>query len=301
MPSLTGLRERSSLPGLNKLHRAGRSGRLSLFFKKRDEKTILYDSFSTIPMQAFQPFYPDGTGCAYTYLVNPTGGLVAGDMIDIDVTLDENAHVFITSPSATRVYRSTGEVSSQSTEITVKRGAVLEYMPGYVIPYSGSRYRQRTEVCMDKGSTAFILDAFVTGRVATGESLEFGEYGNTTEIVYDGELILTERLLLKPEDCDYNSLGLLEGNSATAVIYLIFDDQDKEKLILSGLQSLIEEMKDVLGGVSTIPAKGVVVRLLGGSVRFIESAIYKIWSAARKHISGSEDPLSFRMLNAFSP
>ncbi len=289
------------MPGLNKLHRAGRSGRLSLFFKKRDEKTILYDSFSTIPMQAFQPFYPDGTGCAYTYLVNPTGGLVAGDMIDIDVTLDENAHVFITSPSATRVYRSTGEVSSQSTEITVKRGAVLEYMPGYVIPYSGSRYRQRTEVCMDKGSTAFILDAFVTGRVATGESLEFGEYGNTTEIVYDGELILTERLLLKPEDCDYNSLGLLEGNSATAVIYLIFDDQDKEKLILSGLQSLIEEMKDVLGGVSTIPAKGVVVRLLGGSVRFIESAIYKIWSAARKHISGSEDPLSFRMLNAFSP
>ncbi len=284
-----------------RLNKVGRHGRLSLSFKKREERTILYDSFSTIPMQAFQPFYPDGTGCAYTYLVNPTGGLVAGDRIDIDVTLDENAHVFITSPSATRVYRSTGEVSSQSTEITVRRGAVLEYMPGYVIPYSGSRYRQRTEVCMDKGSTAFILDAFVTGRVATGESLEFGEYGNTTEIVYDDELILTERLILKPGDCDYNSLGLLEGNSATAVIYLIFDDHDKEKLILSGLQSLIEEMKDVLGGVSTLPAKGVVVRLLGGSVRFIESAIYKIWSAARKHISGSEDPLSFRRLNAFSP
>ncbi len=284
-----------------RLHKVGRHGRLSLFFKKRDEKTILYDSFSTIPMQAFQPFYPDATGCAYTYLVNPTGGLVGGDRIETDITIDENAHVFVTTPSATRVYGSTGEVSSQSTEITVKRGAALEYMPGYVIPYSGSRYRRRTEICMDKGSTAFILDAFVTGRVATGENLDFGEYGNTAEIVYDGELILTERLLLKPGNCDYNSLGFLEGNSATAVIYLIFDDHDKEKLILSGLRSLMEEMTDVLGGVSTLPANGVVVRLLGGSVRFIEGAIYKIWSAARKHIHGSEDPLSFRRLNVFIP
>ncbi len=278
----------------DKLHEVGRHGRLSLFFKKRQERTILYDSFSTIPMQAFQPFYPDETGCACTYLVNPTGGLVGGDRIEIDITLDEYAHVLITTPSANKIYRSTGQFSSQSVEITIKRGGVLEYMPGYVIPFAGSLYRQKTRVCMDKGATAFILDAFTTGRVARGESLQFEEYRNTTEIEYDGELILTERMTLRPGKIDYNGMGLLEGFSATAVLYLIFDNLSLEKPLISALRTTMVETGDVVGGVSTLPAKGVVVRLLGVNARIIEKALFRLWSVARRHILAFENSLSLR-------
>lgn len=107
----------------------GRLGRLDLRFRKRDNRTILFDSFSKIPLQAFQPFYPDKTGCAFTFLVNPTGGLVSGDRMDIRIELDEKAHAFITSPSATKVYRSSGSPSLQDVEITLKRDSVMGFNP----------------------------------------------------------------------------------------------------------------------------------------------------------------------------
>ncbi len=275
-----------------RLHKVGKEGRLSLFFKKRQERTILYDSFATMPMQAFQPFYPDDTGCACTYLVNPTGGLVGGDRIDIAITLDECAHVLITTPSANKVYRSTGQFASQSIEITIKRGGVLEYLPGYVIPFAGSLYSQKTRVLMERGATAFVLDAFSTGRVARGESLHFKEYRSNTEIEYDGELILTERMALEPDRIDYSGPGLLEGFSATAVLYLVFDNPSMERPIISALRTTMDEMGAVVGGVSTLPARGVVVRLLGENARIVEKTLFRLWSVARRHILAIEDSFS---------
>lgn len=275
-----------------RLYKVGKQGRLSLFFRRRQERTILYDSFATIPMQAFQPFYPDETGCACTYLVNPTGGLVGGDAIEIDITLDEYAHVLITTPSANKIYRSTGQFSSQSVEITIKRGGVLEYMPGYVIPFAGSLYRQKTRVCMDKGASAFILDAFTTGRVAGGESLQFKEYRSNTEIEYDGKLILTERMTLRPDRVNYNGMGLLEGFSATAVLYLIFDSLPLEEPLIKALRETMNKTEGVVGGVSTLPSKGVVVRLLGVNALVVEKAVFRLWAVARMHVLVIENHLS---------
>ena len=224
-------------------------------------------------MQAFPPFYPDQTGCAYTYLVNPTGGLVGGDRIEIEIALQEQAHVSATTPSATKIYKSLGSFASQEMRVVVGREGVFEYFPHYVIPFAHSLYYQKAKIQMEENTRALILDFFTTGRLARGEHLQFQEYRSFMEIDYRGELILSDRFSLEPLDMDYSSLGFLESCSAVAVLYTIFDNPPLDSLIIHDLRKAIQGMKNVVGGVSTLPSKGVIVRLLGDSARFIEGCV----------------------------
>lgn len=296
MQLLTGLRMMSSSFNDNDLQGIGRHGKLGLCFTRKCCKTILSDSFSTIPMCAFQPFYLDDSGCAYSYIVNPTSGLVGGDKIEIKITIEDNAHAFITTPSATKVYKSSGSSSEQDIEISVKKGGILEYLPGYVIPFADSLYSQKTKVYMEKSSTAFIIDSFATGRSARGEHLSFKEYRSRTEIIYCDEPVVTERIYLSPDAEDYNSLGFLESYTASAVLYLIFDDLSLQGRLIADIKALLNESDDIIGGVSALPSKGIIVRFLSKGIIPLTKAVYSIFPIFRKKILGIDAPSS---LNRF--
>jgi urease accessory protein len=277
-----------SLPPVENLQGVGKEGILHLRFEKKERRTVLSDSFSKMPMRAFSPFYPDETGCAYTYLVNPTGGLVGGDRIEIEIAIQEHAHAFVTTPSATKIYRSLGPLASQELQVILKKQSILEYIPQYIIPFAQSRYFQKTKIRMEENSRAMLLDFLTTGRLARGEHLQFIEYRSYTEVEYCGELILTDRFSVKPLTTDYGSLGFWESFSAAAVLYIIFDNPPLEAPLIDGLRQIIQEMKKVAGGVSLLPSKGVIVRLLGNSTSFIEKTVFQLWSVARKQILGLE-------------
>ena len=276
----------------------GRHGILRLEFEKRKDRTILSESYSKSPMHIFQPFYPDETGCAFTHLFNASGGLVCGDRIEIHIILNENSHVFATTPSATKIYRSSGDSACQQTEITIRKGGVFEYLPSYVIPFANSSYRQKTRLTMEEDTVAFVIDFFTTGRLARGEHLQFYRYSSILEINYCGEPILFEKATLKPLDTDYGGLGFLESFVAAASIYLIFDNPRIEKDLLNILRAGVGDLSGVLGGVSALPSKGLIIRLLGNGTRSIERAILEIWSVARKHILGRK---SFSQLRRVVP
>lgn len=265
----------------------GRHGGITLAFREKAGKTLLADAYATAPMSFLPPLYPDDTGCACTYLVNPTGGLVAGDRIRTDVTLDEKAWVLLTTPSATRVYRSAGgDFASQALCATLGEGAVLEYLPGYVIPFAGSVFRQTTKIRMERNAAVFILDSFVTGRLAMGERLDFREYHNTLEVLYDGTPLLFQRTALKPGEADYDRLGFLESFPVSLSLYLIFDRDDILQQLVDELRGAIENMEGVKGGVSVLWSKGLSVQLLGTAVQAMEKALLAIWTMARRNILG---------------
>lgn len=292
----TGLKKISYSLNDNELQGIGRHGRLRLCFTRQGDKTILSDSFSTIPMCAFQPFYLDDSGCAYSYIVNPTSGLVGGDKIEIKITIENNAHAFITTPSAAKVYKSSGSPSEQDIDIFVKKDGILEYLPGYVIPFADSLYSQKTKIYMGKSSTAFILDSFTTGRSARGEHLDFKEYRSRTEIIYCNEPVVTERIYLRPDTEDYNSLGFLESYTASAVLYLIFDDLSLQGRLIADIKDLLNEADDIIGGVSSLPSKGIIVRFLSNGVISLTRAVYSIFPIFRKKILGIDAPSSLNRI-----
>jgi urease accessory protein len=138
------------------------------------------------------------------------------------MTLDQEAHVLISAPSANRVYRSLGEVSVQEVQVTVGPGAVLEWVPEPTIPFAGSRYRQKLHVTLASGATTFLWDAIAAGRIARKERWAFTSLENEIRITTASGGAALERYALYP-GTDLGRVGLAEEWDYVASLFVIND------------------------------------------------------------------------------
>src|SRR6202051_3320392 len=152
--------------------RVGRDGFLRLRFARRGAHTILAQSRFSLPLQALTPLTLSD-GASYLMLLNPTGGVLGGDHLITEIVQEAETHVCLTTPSATRIYRTAEKPAILETLIHLEEGATLEYFPDHVIPHTGSALRQSLRIDMARGSRAIILDSMASGRVAHGERWSF--------------------------------------------------------------------------------------------------------------------------------
>lgn len=89
------------------------------------------------PLRILQALYPEGGGVCHNVLVHPPGGLVGGDTLDISVRAHAGAHGLLTTPGASRFYRSGGAPAVQRTRLRLEEGARLEWLPLEAICHSG--------------------------------------------------------------------------------------------------------------------------------------------------------------------
>ena len=196
----------------------GRVGCLDLRYRREGPRTILAASRCSTPWHLFPPAYLDESGCAFTSLVNPSGGFVAGDHLSIHAVLEEGAHVVMSTPSANRVYRSLGEESRQFVTISVAPGAVVEWFPEVTIPFAGSRFVQTMAVTLATGATALIWDSLASGRVAREERWAFTSLRNAIHITTASGGRLLERYEVRQEQ-EPAGLGLLSAYDYVASFF----------------------------------------------------------------------------------
>ena len=89
------------------------------------------------PLRILQSLYPEGDAVCHNVLVHPPGGLVGGDTLDIALRAAPGTHGLVTTPGATRFYRSEGALALQRTQLALEGNARLEWLPLETICYSG--------------------------------------------------------------------------------------------------------------------------------------------------------------------
>jgi urease accessory protein len=108
---------------------------LDIDYSITEHRTLARHSHSG-PLRVLQSLYPEGDAVCHNVLVHPPGGLVGGDTLDIHITAHGHAHGLVTTPGATRFYRSAGELAVQRTQITLADQARLEWLPLEAICYN---------------------------------------------------------------------------------------------------------------------------------------------------------------------
>jgi urease accessory protein len=263
--------------------RSGRDGYLRLLFERQGEATVLRRSRFTLPLQILSPLaLADGT--AYLLLLNPTGGILGGDHLRTEITLAEDASVCLTTPSASRVYRTSHQSAEQETHIKLATGSTLEYLPDHLIPHPGSSLRQTLHVEMDAGSRGIFVDAFATGRQALHEQWKFRDLDLRTEIKLNGRPIFLNLLKMIPFSHSLQSLGIM-GDFFYAASLTVVDDHLREwPQILASLRWELENIPNIQAGASLLPAAGISIRFLTNSAIALTETITKLWTAARHHV-----------------
>ena len=270
----------------------GRRGALSYEFERSGLRTVLTRSSCTSPWHHFPPSYLDDSGCAYTWLVNPSGGLVGGDHLSVEAQLHARSHVLLTSPSANRVYRSLAQPSVQAVRLSVGSEARLEWLPEVTIPFAGSRFRQSIHVDLAPGATVVLWDAMASGRVAKQERWAFTSVENEICITMPRRGSLVERYCVAPDRLS-ESVGLAGNWDYVASLFVIGDavGADVWTRLDAALAAILEQRPGlVLGAVSFPAAPGLAVKLVAQSSPDLTATLESLWAAVRNELWGLPVP-----------
>lgn len=104
------------------------------------------------PLRILQSLYPEGDAVCHNVLVHPPGGLVGGDTLEIDVQGRAGSHGLVTTPGASRFYRSEGAPAVQQVRVRLDAGARLEWLPLEALYYSGCLAENRLQLQLAPGA-----------------------------------------------------------------------------------------------------------------------------------------------------
>lgn len=134
------------------------------------------------PLRILQTLYPEGDGICHNVLVHPPGGLVGGDTLDIRVDVQPQAHGLVTTPGATRFYRSTGDSALQSVHATLGEQARLEWLPLEALAYSQCRAENRAVFTLAPTAELMGWDITALGLPAADQPFVQGHFAQHLEV-----------------------------------------------------------------------------------------------------------------------
>lgn len=150
-------------------------GQLTLDYRHDGHRTVAADRH-TGPLRILKSLYPEGPAICHNVLVHPPAGLASGDLLTIDAHVGPGAHALITTPGATRFYRSSGEVARQVANLRVDAGARLEYLPLETLCYPDTLGENHTELTLAPEAEAMGWDVLALGLPASGAPFHAGRF-----------------------------------------------------------------------------------------------------------------------------
>lgn len=156
-------------------------GHLRLHYRREGERTVGHDRHDG-PLRVLRSLHPEGPQTCHHVLVHPPGGIVGGDRLEVDVELAADAHALITTPGATRFYRSAGDTALQTVDARVAANARLEWLPLETIAYRGTRASNRMRFALAPGAQMIGWDMLALGLPAAGEAFDAGRYEQSIEL-----------------------------------------------------------------------------------------------------------------------
>lgn len=273
----------------------GRDGALRLAFERRGPRTILTEHGFTLPLQVLGSMDLDDSGVATVMLLNPTGGLVGGDVIEASVTLGPGSRVCLVTAAASRVYRSAGAPAVSRFTAVLEGDAALEYMPDHLIPSPGARLRQSTEVMLARESTLICLDAWAVGRIARDERWRFEELDSAILVRDSRGPLFRERAVLSGAR-SFEGLGGAEGYGYLATFLAVAPARASWNELALELFTAVETARfGARFAVSPLGRGGLLARTLCPTAPILHEVVRALWNLTRRRLLGLE-PVSLRKL-----
>ena len=190
---------------------------LTLDYTLEAGRTVARHSHSG-PLRILQSLYPEGDDVCHNVLVHPPGGLVGGDTLEINVHAQAGSHALITTPGASRFYRSDGQTALQQTHIRVEDGARLEWLPLEAICYSACLAENHLTMELAPGAELMGWDVTALGLPLANLPFESGHLRQHIEVpgiwLERGTIAASDARLL-------DSPAGLAGNKCLASVFFI--------------------------------------------------------------------------------
>lgn len=256
---------------------------LALRFARRDAATVLSERRHRGPLRVQKALYPEGESVCHAIVLHPPSGIVGGDELAIQVTLESQAHALLTTPGAGKWYRSAGPWASQHIHFDIEAGACLEWLPQETIFFNGCHAAISSEIHLVPGARYLGWDAWCLGRSASGERFLQGAIRNRSEIYLDDALLWHEQAQFSGGSSFMDSPAGLAGRSVCVTLYAAGEDIDPA--LLAACRAIAPQETTALYGITCLP-KLLVARYLGNVAEAARNWLFDLWCLLRPFFSG---------------
>jgi urease accessory protein len=257
-------------------HRGWRA-RLALRLQATGGRTVLAERRHEGPLVVQRPFYPEGPVC-HLYLVHPPGGVAGGDEVSLQVEAGAATQTVITTPAATKIYRSLGSRVSSVEQHLAAHDSTLEWLPQETIVFRGAHTRLATRVNLT-GHARFIgWEILCLARPACGERFDAGSIAQDFELSHDAKPVLLDRLRLRGSDASLSAAWGL-GSEPVLGTMLVYP-ADAAQL------SRVREEASQPGLAATLVDGVLLVRLRAGQGETVRAEFERLWRALRPGFAG---------------
>ncbi|WP_291925889.1 urease accessory protein UreD [Limnohabitans sp.] len=239
------------------------------------------------PLRILQSLYPEGDAVCHNVLVHPPSGLVGGDMLDMQVTVGEGAHGLVTTPGATRFYRSEAGLATQQVHARLASGARLEWLPLEAIAYNGCDALNRAVVELAPGAELITWDITALGLPAADLPFAQGTFRQHLEIpgvwLERGTISATDTRLMD------SPLGLAGQRCMATLVFAAGSAiaAERSERALACARDLLEASSLRLTAGATSPHQQVIVlRVLSPVTEPAMQLLRQVWAAWRHELWG---------------
>jgi len=255
---------------------------LSLDYRLESERSVLRHVHDG-PLRVLKSLYPQGDGTCHNVLVHPPGGLVGGDTLDIQVAVGSGAHALVTTPGATRFYRSSGEPAVQRTRLRLEARARMEWLPLEAILYSGCQAENHLSFELEPGAELMAWDVTALGLPHADLPFVCGRFCQHIELpgvwLERGVIDAADSLLLS------SPLGLA-GQRCMASLFFVTGsaiERPRRELALDGARQILQaHALQSSAGVTCPNPRVLVLRVLAPQVEMAMDLLKKVWAVWRQ-------------------
>lgn len=262
---------------------------LKLRFARRAEKTRIVERERKGPLAVQRPFYPEGDDVCHTYLLHPPGGVVGSDSLDIQVHVEPGACALITTPGATKFYRSGGRLATQVQRLKVEAGGFLEWMPQENIFFPDAQARVETRIDLEPGAGFIGWDLQCLGRPVNDEAFTEGRVDASTRLSVAGKLVLIDQLRTEGTSLVEASAGMRGYPMQATMLIVPGDDKTDYESLLETVRAAMETHASLpLEAGATRVDQAIVLRVLGPGTEPMLKMMTAVWTAIRPIVAARE-------------
>jgi urease accessory protein len=262
----------------------GWHAKLSLAYATSGPRTVVRFEHQG-PLRVLQSLYPEGDRVCHNVLVHPPGGLVGGDTLDIQIQLDAHSHGLLTTPGATRFYRSENGLATQQVHARLGEHTRLEWLPLETIAYNDCHGLNQATFDMAPSAELMAWDITALGLPNANLQFEHGQLQQHMEI----KGVWLERGLIDAQDLRLlnGPLGLAGQRCMATLVFACGVDLSRERreLALNVAREILDNaVAAVQAGVTSPHPRVVVLRTLSPLVEPAQQLLRAVWAAWRKSL-----------------
>lgn len=264
------------MPAAAAKHNTGWRADLHLGFRRISGKSILAKRTRKGPLTVQRALYPEPDVC-HVYLLHPPGGVAGGDLLTISAQVKEGASALITTPGATKFYRTAGPRAYLQQNLSLVEGD-LEWLPQENIFFPGADVELTTQVELSREAKFIGWEINCLGRPVVAERFNPGKAVFNCRIVREGIPVLQERLVVNGEHGLSGPAGL-RNQPVFGSFYATIADSVLPELS-TGIISRVQNNE--LG--ITIVDGLLIARYLGNSTETARLIFRNLWKTLRPAI-----------------